>query len=447
MEANVLMSLTPTIRVFAPGRTARHEAAFTWVLSSALGLDWTWAEEGVDQEGIHCHYGGGNEAKGMALPVDGLLSEVGQRRAEPPGVDGPDADLFAAVFWMASRMEEHLPGALRDDHGRFDPSGSIAEKKGWLDVPICEHWAFRVGERLLGAHWPAHRENLLAKFEVVPTIDVDSAYAFRGKGGIRTTGALVRDFAKGRFSHVARRVRVILKHASDPYDTYFKAQKWHRDRGLQVQWFFLLAAFGSHDKGLPPSSSALGTLMRSLDGAPDQEVHWHPGYASASDARALQREFDAFKRILGRTPLASRQHYLKMEPTATRRSLLALGVREDHTEGHAVRTGFRGGFSRSRPWYDLEAESLTDLALCPFAAMDATYLRYLGTAPEAVPDSIRTLSDAVQSVGGTLRLLWHNESLAPEGQWAAWGNVYPAVLDAALEGTGGHHSASRSFVD
>ena len=200
MEANVLMSLTPTIRVFAPGRTARHEAAFTWVLSSALGLDWTWAEEGVDQDGIHCHYGGGHQAKGMALPVDGLLSEVGQRRAEPPGVDGPDADLFAAVFWMASRMEEHLPGALRDDHGRFDPSGSIAERKGWLDVPICEHWAFRVGERLLGAHWPAHRENLLAKFEVVPTIDVDSAYAFRGKGGIRTTGALVRDFAQGRFS-------------------------------------------------------------------------------------------------------------------------------------------------------------------------------------------------------------------------------------------------------
>ena len=445
------MPVTPPICVHASGRTARHEAAFTWVLSSALGLDWSWADagtaEGLDDGCIHCHYGAGEAGHGIALPVEGLLSEVGQWRAEPPEVEGADADLFAAVFWMASRMEEHVSGAVRDDHGRFDPSGSIPEIMGWLDVPVCEQWAFRIGERLLGEHWPAHQAKLQAQFEVRPTIDVDSAYAFLGKGVVRTGGALLRDLTRGRFSNVARRVRVLLERAPDPYDTYFTAQKWHRDRGLQAQWFFLLAAFGSHDKGLPPSSPRLGALMRALEEAPDQEVHWHPGYASASDAMTMQREFDAFQRILGRAPAASRQHYLRMEPTATRRALIAMGIQEDHTEGHAVRTGFRGGFSRRRPWYDLEAECLTNLMLCPFAAMDATYLRYLATAPDAVPDAVRTLSDAVQSVGGTLRLLWHNESLAPEGQWSGWGGVYPAVLDAAMEGTGQHHSASRSFVD
>ena len=44
-----------------------------------------------------------------------------------------------------------------------------------------------------------------------------------------------------------------------------------------------------------------------------------------------------FLDILGRPPAASRQHYLRMVPSETRRQLLALGVREDHTEGHAVR--------------------------------------------------------------------------------------------------------------
>ena len=81
---------------------------------------------------------------------------------------------------------------------------------------------------------------------------------------------------------------------------------------------------------------------------------------------------------------------------------------------------------------DLEAEKLTTLKICPFAAMDATFLRHLNAPPNEVPEAVGQLADAVRSVGGTLRLLWHNESLAPEGQWSQWEGVYPAVLDAAL---------------
>jgi hypothetical protein len=133
---------------------------------------------------------------------------------------------------------------------------------------------------------------------------------------------------------------------------------------------------------------------------------------------------------MGRPPLASRQHYLRMEPTESRRRLLALGIREDHTEGHAKFTGFRGGFARQRRWYDLEAEALTDLYIFPFAAMDATFLRHLKVRPEDVPGEVVRLADAARETGGTLRLLWHNESLASEGQWQGWGGVYPAVLNA-----------------
>ena len=55
----------------------------------------------------------GHEAKGVALPVDGLLSEVGQRRAEPPEVDGPDADLFATVFWRRAGWKSIFGGVAR----------------------------------------------------------------------------------------------------------------------------------------------------------------------------------------------------------------------------------------------------------------------------------------------------------------------------------------------
>ena len=424
----------PTVVVHAPNRTARHEAAFDWVLSAALGLSWRWEDDAAafrSEDGVRMHYGLEGEWPGVGFPADGLLDRTGSLDAEPPAHEGEQADLFSAVFWMASRMEEFLPDAPRDDHGRFDPTGSLPELKGWLDSPICERWAWTIGERLLGDAWPEHRERLRAEHAVVPTLDVDSAYAFRGKGLVRTGGAWARDVLRGQWGQAGRRLRVATGGAHDPYDTYDRVEEAHRSRGLTTQWFFLLAAFGSHDKGLPASSPALADLMKRLDRLEGHTVGWHPGYASASDPGKMAAEHRSFLDILGRPPAASRQHYLRMVPSETRRQLLALGVREDHTEGHAVRAGWRGGFARPRRWYDLERETLTNLELVPFAAMDATYLRYLRTPASEVPARVGVLADEARKWGAPLRLLWHNESLSGKGQWAGWEVVYTQILDAA----------------
>ena len=41
------------------------------------------------------------------------------------------------------------------------------------------------------------------------------------------------------------------------------------------------------------------------------------------------------------------------------------------------------------------------------------------------------LIDEVKSVGGTLSLLWHNQSLCEDFGWKGWRNVYENVLDYA----------------
>ena len=427
---------SPHIVVHAPGRTSRHEAAFHWVLTDVLGLTWSWSDvppQGPEPEGhrVDLHYG--QAGKGVEYPAEGLLSELGQWRRAPVAMaaDGP-VDPFAAVFWMGSRMEEAVKGAARDEHGRFDPRGSEPHNRGWLSRPICEHWAFAVGEKLFGEDWPRHRKALLAEYAVVPTLDVDSAYAFVGKGAFRTGGALVRDVAQGRLALVGERLKCLLGGARDPYDTYDAALRWHAERGLSAKWFFLLADFGLHDKGLPPNSRRLAALMHRLAAQPGNAVHLHPGYVAAHDERAMAAEQAQFTRIMGQPPSASRQHYLRGNPLELVPRLVKAGVREDHTEGHAVTTGFRGGFSRSRRAYDLASERLTPLEIHPFAGMDATWRKYLAIPPEEVPVEVEKLAEATRAVGGTLRLLWHNESLAPRGDWAHWGEVYPAALDAAL---------------
>ena len=101
---------------------------------------------------------------------------------------------------------------------------------------------------------------------VVPTLDVDSAYAFRGRGSAhdwRSSGCGMWRADNG--DKPLRRWRTAMGRADDPYDTYAHVVELHRDLGLNTTWFFLLAAFGPHDKGLPSSSPALAELMQELD--------------------------------------------------------------------------------------------------------------------------------------------------------------------------------------
>lgn len=436
MKTHVL----PEVVVFAPGRMSRHEAAFSWVLEDALGLRWRWEDDretyAAETGEIRCHYGTGDAAlPGVSFFAEGLLSEMGALRSSPPSTEGHQVDWFAAVFWMGSRMEEFLAEATRDEHGRFDPVGSPSFDRGWLEKPICEEWAFRVGEMLLGDAWADHEQRLKAEFQVRPTVDIDSAFAYRGKGVWRTGGAAVRDLLQGQWGRCWSRMNASLLGGMDPYDTYSEAHDVHRRHELNSTWFFLLSRFGSHDKGLPPTSGALQKLMLGIkENEPAAEVAWHPGYAAATQPDVLQAEWDQFVRITGEPPQSARHHYLKMEPSASRRRLIALGIQRDHTEGHASRVGFRGGFSRPRKWYDLERETLTELEIHPFAAMDATFLRYMCMEAGDVPQHVARLARNVQAVGGTMRLLWHNESMAPVGQWKDWGGVYEACLIAAITG-------------
>lgn len=418
----------PEVLVSSEQWSPRLEAALEWTLSAVLGLRWR-RMEGAELETTDApwklRYGGDPIGPGHWLEPEGLLSSE-EIRKRPPEASG--GDWLSLIFWMGSRMEEWADGARRDEHGRFDPEGCASVERGWTTAPVCEEWAFEVGRGVMGSDWPEHEARLRSEHRFETTLDIDSAFAFVGKGGWRTGAALARDVLTGSWGTGARRISACMGRSADPYDTYAQAAEWHRDRGLVPKWFFLLARFGAHDKGLPPDSPRLAALMRSLEEEHPGSVQWHPGYAAAEDFGAMEQEHATFTAIMGRRPEAARQHYLRMVPGVTRRRLIDLGIREDHTEGHAALVGFRGGFSRSRRWYDLEREELTPLELHPFMAMDATLRAYMDVPADAVPAKLEDLTRATRRTGGPARILWHNESLSSEGMWRGWAPVYPNVL-------------------
>lgn len=418
----------PEVLVYSEQWSPRLEAALDWTFSAVLGLKWRRVDEvGLDSPDApwKLRYGGAPAGPGHRIEPEGLLSS---RKITGVPPDASKGDWLSLIFWMGSRMEEMADGARRDEHGRFDPEGCESVERGWTLRPVCEEWAFEVGRGVLGSDWPEHETRLMAEYRFRTTLDVDSAFAFVGKGGWRTGAALGRDLLTGAWGTGMQRISACLGRSADPYDTYVRASEWHKEHGLAPTWFFLLARFGTHDKGLPPESPRLAALMRSLEEEHPGSVQWHPGYASAADGEAMERECETFTAIMGRRPDAARQHYLRMIPGMTRRRLIDLGIAQDHTEGHAAVVGFRGGFSRSRRWYDLEREELTPLELHPFMAMDATLRAYMGVTPDTVPTRLAELAVGPRRTGGTARILWHNESLFPGGMWSGWGQVYPNVL-------------------
>jgi hypothetical protein len=364
-------------------------------------LDWIWSDASLTPGHIRLPFG---------VKLDGQ--------------EGAESDWLSWVFWMASRMEECAPNHndLRDELGRFKGTESWAHQEGWLQHPILEKcvraWAQQVAPTL----------PIPGGYRVQPTIDVDSAFAYRYKGLKLTLGAAVNDLIRGRWSRFAERPLVLLGWKQDPYDTYQWLEKAHEKAGLRAQYFFLLSNRGKRDRGVPWHAPKLQQGIRGLSASADLGIH--PGFSAhdAIDDAAMQEEIGRLSGILEAPIERSRQHYLLQRFPLSWRRLERLGIKADHSLGYADVVGFRAGMSRPFRAYDIGEERIMDLVLHPIAAMDATLMRYLKLSPKGALQVIRQLSSNVREVEGVLVLLWHNESVSDRWQWKGWKVFYQEVL-------------------
>ena len=339
---------------------------------------------------------------------------------EAPTADLP-FDLFALIFFLLSRYEEYLPFAA-DEHGRFPATASLAFRHNFLDRPLVEEWAGRLAERI-GSRFPGWTVRPSA-YRFLPTYDIDLAWAYRHRGLARTLLALPRSPRK--------RLEVLLGRREDPFAAAFHwLDELHERWPTDPVFFFLLASFGRYDRGIHYRKRALQRLIEDLAGR--YRLGIHPSYRSSRDDRRLPREIGRLAAILQEPVSRSRQHYLRLRLPATYRGLLQNGIRADFTMGFADAIGFRAGTATPFPWYDLKREQATPLAIWPFQVMDVSLKNYLQLSPgEALP-AVLPLIRRCRQVGGTFITLWHNSSLADEGEWAGWRETYRQIYTAAYQ--------------
>ena len=331
-------------------------------------------------------------------------------------------DIFSAVFYLISRYEEYLPFE-GDQHHRFQAKNSLAFREGFLEEPLVDYWLNLFVDKINTRFEFTDNRS----FESLITMDVDSAFAYLGKGAYRTIGAGIKDAIKLNFPNLGRRMRTVLRLGEDPFDIYEEYADRLNQNKLASIYFIPLADYGPHDINLPFWSPKYRRLIQKLDES--STIGIHPGYVSNFYPEKLETEIQRLEEIVNHPVSKSRQHFLILKFPETYRELIKNNIKEDYTLGYSDHVGFRASCTRPFHFFDLEEDETKELLLTPFCVMDVTLNLYMSLNPDQAKDKLNELTQRVRECKGLFIPLWHNESLSEQFHWKEWKGVFTHMIE------------------
>lgn len=332
-------------------------------------------------------------------------------------------DPVASIFFVLSRYEEYW-AVQKDKHNRFSSDLSINTKFGWLNKLICERWV----KDLLNFIYSGNHKNFIyspSAIKVVPTFDIDNAFAYKNKSFKRHFLSFSKDVLNLNFSRIQHRRKVLKGRANDPYNTYEKIMEISKTYPVCVFW--LLGNYSKYDKNLSHTNFQQQKLIRQLSGF--SIIGIHPSYYSNTKLEQVSLEIRRLSEIINSRVVNSRQHFLKLSFPDTYINLVKQEIEHDFTMGYADQPGFRSGTVRPYKWFDLSQNKLTSLTIHPFTYMDGTLNEYLNLSIADAKKKILELFEEIQNFGGEFSFIWHNETINNLGKWEGWEQVLDYTLN------------------
>ncbi len=426
------------IVVYSPLDSPRLRFALDVVFTKVLRIGYTLVnDESVLSHGpVHITYATQAPTKsGLHITPTGLLDESGIRELKlvvkqgelpiifPTGKGDMSFDIFSAVFYMVSRYEEYLPHK-RDKHSRYSPEQSLAYKNGFLKRPVVDEWCIWLQDQLL--HVFPELTFPKREFNHIVTIDVDTAFAYKGKGAVRTLGGFLKDLSSLNIGNFVERFKVVLGLNPDPYNVFEWVLELKKRYGFELIFFYLLGDYEVNDKNVSHRSTSFRSLIKHVNDYALSGLH--PSYASSKDFSKIKIERNRLREITHMPVTKSRQHFLKFSLPQGYRALLHADITDDYSMAYASSPGFRSGTCTPHPFFDPDLNRITALTVHPFAFMEATFKYYEGVSPEHALNAMKEITDSVKRVNGTLYSTWHNDSLSNHGEWKDWQSVFTGLL-------------------
>lgn len=331
-------------------------------------------------------------------------------------------DLFATVFYFASRYEEYLPSEL-DGHQRFQAENSLAFRHGFLNKPFLNYLIEDFAQKLK-QHYPA-LEFKKRTFNFLSTIDIDNAFAFAHKGFKRNLGGLFKDVVSLKFGQVAQRIMSNINPAKDPYNTFDTINAMSKETRTALQYFVLIGDYTAYDKNPRHTSKGFRALLRKLSS--HFTLGLHPSYGAFQKAAQVAKEKHRLENVIEKKVTAARCHFLRVSFPGTYRDFIKSGMRDDYTMIYASQPGFRTGLCLPFEWFDLEKNEASNLTIHPSTVMEGTLRDYNKLSPPNATELITELLEEVKKFGGEFVSIWHNDSFVP--QQNDWIGVYKKMLN------------------
>lgn len=394
------------LSIYTPSITPRLQYTLQFIFGEVLQCQYRIIHDAKNVEGPFICYGVQNEA-GMYIPSSGLLFQSGIQPQElsvtenkgsknifSTNGNGYPFDVFSAIFYLISRYEEYLPHE-KDLYGRYSHENSVAYNEGFLNFPLVDKWLNDLANELK-AIYPEWKFEM-PEFKFRPTYDIDMAWSYKHKGLFRNIGGWLSNPELNRW-------KVLLGLSSDPYDSL----EWIKSVTKKGALYFILCANrrSKFDKNISLKHPAMQRLVKRIE-----EIGIHPSYNSSVNENLIFEEKKNLERAVSTEIISSRQHYLKFEMPYTFRALIKAGITNEYSMGYGTINGFRASTSHSFLWYDLEAESMTNLRMHPFCFMDANSIFEQQFSPKEISDELDYYYGHCKKFKGTLVTIFHNHLL------------------------------------
>lgn len=425
------------IRIAAAEVNSRFEYVADFIFRKVLKSEYTMMspEAAERAQGPVLYYGTAPKGAVHRIEAAGICEDTGLPGQLPAPVDvqgipviyaaeHPESfsfDIFSAVFFCLTRAEEFLI-ADRDVHGRFKASSSVFA--AWIEQPYVDRWIFLFGKWLVDRGLIESLPDIERRW--INTVDIDIAFAFKGRGIIRAAGAAVRDLLQLRLKRTALRFSVFAGRRPDPFDTY-EIVKDAGKAAAETVCFVLCGERGGHDINLDPRRPEMRKLIGRLDRF--AEVGIHPSYAAFEDRNKTRKEIDKLAAASGKLPRASRFHFLRFSLPVSFRILAECGIECDYSMGFADAAGFRSGTARVHTFFDLRHNAIIPVKIVPLHAMDSALKNHMHLSPDKALEKLKALYDRVRETGGGFVTVWHNHSLSEADEWNHWRKVYVGFAD------------------
>lgn len=328
------------------------------------------------------------------------------------------SDPVASIFYILTRYEEY-DSSFKDKHGRHIGKKSVLYRFGWHEKAMCDRWSENI-LWFLSAHTSFTFEKKKYRPQIIPTFDIDKAYAYKHKGIIRNVLGYFKDLYAKDTIRTKERSMVLSGSKKDPFDNYDKIFEI-QSRGFDVKLFWMLGNYGKYDKNISHKNRRHRRLIRKMDTI--ASIGIHPSYRSNSNEFNIHNEIERLQSIIKKHVRSSRQHYLMLFLPKTYQQLIEQEIEDDYSMGYADIIGFRAGTARSFHWFDLTTNKKTSLVIHPFCYMDGSLNEYLELSTNKAEERIAQLYLEIQNYGGQFIFLWHNDTISDYGHWAGWSKV------------------------